>query len=207
MRISEDLKNGVWQFRSSTKEEAKQLEEIARVIPLGGVIKYDGRNDDTSLAHETDELFVLVYLKYEVDGEQRRMVLQGTTVEDKYIVNGIRNCLFFGSPKLVLVKIGSEEDPVLIFATAACKICGKRIADRLECEWRVCDACANKCEHTYEIGLLVGGDAGLSAGRYCTKCGRANPGQYVERDIEKIEQIADVKIILRSRSDRSSEDK
>lgn len=198
MRISENVEKGVWQFRPSTDEEVKQLEEIARVIPISGELKYDGRSDDTSLANESDEWFVCVHLKYEVDGEEKTLKLIGTDIPDKYVVNGIRNVLYMGSSsKLVLVELGSDADGiVLTFANTTCKICGKHVGRRVECDWRVCDDCAEKCDHMYDVGLVLSeGASGLGAGNYCTKCGRGKPGQYIERDRGKIERITGIKII------------
>ncbi len=117
------------------------------------------------------------------------LVLRGSTEEDKYEVNSIRNtCFHGGSSGLIFLGTLEVDGKTAIVTTAKrCKHCGAQMIRYDDCEWNTCDACAVKCEHNYVHGAIHGGNTDIGVGEYCNKCGRGKPKAEGEREKTLIE--------------------
>ena len=68
-----------------------------------------------------------------------------------------------------------------------CKNCGAAIVDSGRCEWGICEACVQKCEHDYKVGAIHGARVDIGVGEFCGKCGRGKPRPEGEREKNLIE--------------------
>lgn len=106
-----------------------------------------------------------------------KLVLRGTTEEDKREVGRIRDTCFFGSGGLIFLGEVEVDGKKSITTTGMhCKHCGSGMIRYDDCEWKTCDVCAAKCEHIYVRGAIRGGGLEVGVGEFCDKCGRGKPG-------------------------------
>ncbi|MFA6294849.1 MAG: hypothetical protein WC666_00305 [Candidatus Paceibacterota bacterium] len=112
-----------------------------------------------------------------------RLTLKGTTNGDKSVICGLRDSCYFGGCSPIFLNT-SDVDGVksIVITLGFCKHCQAQMISCLECEWLTCNACATKCRHKYERGMIHGGVAGTGAmGKFCKKCGRTKPRPKNER--------------------------
>lgn len=117
-----------------------------------------------------------------------KLVLRGSTEDDKHEVNRIRDTCYFGSGGLIFIGETELDGKKSIITTAKrCKHCGAGMIRYSDCEWSTCDACAAKCEHNYVRGAIHGGGTDIGVGEFCDKCGRGKPKAEGEREKTVIE--------------------
>ena len=189
MHIIEDDKKGTITLCPTNAEEKRAVIFIAKTVKVGQKLTYNGRGNSPDGS-------TMVYLhvggkKKEVIKKRRgdvkvikdkmfgghRFVLRGTSPEDKNSVAGIRDMCYFATTGLIyLGKAGINGSIAVVFTGGYCKLCKSPMIDIGRCEWKVCEACAAKCDHNYISGFVHGGPAGaLATGSYCDKCGRGKP--------------------------------
>ena|SRR3989344_848223 len=185
--------------------EANEEQTIASIVAMlkpEDKLSYGGRGQDGD-----DDKFCTVHLhvggrkekKSETSGnvtvistehvDSVELVLRGTTEEDKHEVGRIRDMCYFGSGGLIFIGETEVDGKKAIVTTGLrCKHCGAGMIRYSDCEWKTCDACAAKCEHTYVPGMIHGGGVGdMGVGEFCDKCGRGKPKAEGEREKSKIE--------------------
>ena len=117
-----------------------------------------------------------------------KLILIGTTEEDKHEVGRIRDACYFGSGGLIFIGETEVDGKKAIITTAKrCKHCGSGMIRYFDCERSTCDACAAKCEHNYVRGAIHGGGTDIGVGEFCDKCGRGKPKAEDEREKSVIE--------------------
>lgn len=186
MRIVRDEKIGTLTFVPADSKEEAAVRAITDNAKAGDMLQYKGRESD-----EGSQDFFVVHLNfgghlerreqrpgiftYDIEGGQK-FTLRGTTEDDKYAVNGIRNSLFFGSGSLtILGTVTINGVPALVVTIAYCKKCGAAMIGHRACEWEVCDACASKCHHMYKRGAVHGSNVDIAVGEFCMRCGSGEP--------------------------------
>jgi hypothetical protein len=144
-------------------------------VKLGETLRYGGREG----ANPSDPLDQRMTISFHLN--DRKINLTATDDVDEEPIRHARDAIYFGGGGLIL--LGCTESagvPTLEFAIDRCKHCSKPIVSMFECEWKTCDACADKCGHEYERGMVHGGKAGaMGVGEFCGKCGRGKPEQKV----------------------------
>lgn len=106
----------------------------------------------------------------------KRLFIVATSDEDELNLRGLRDSLFFSSGQLEFIRKTPEGS--FEFCVERCQLCASPLIVRGRCEWRTCNSCADKCEHSYVDGHVHGGDVGLfGVGKFCEKCGRTKPGE------------------------------
>lgn len=202
MRIIRDEKSKTITLLPMEIEEAETLKLIAEKGKPGEQLRYGGCSSDDpeykfcivylyfgserkDVVKEETANFKLVHRGANVGGIQ--FALRGTTEQDKYEINGIRNTCYFGSGGLIYLGKVEVDGKVGIVCTAKyCSKCGATMLGRLECEWNICDDCAKKCRHAYERGAIFGPGVDIGMGEFCGKCGRARKrGGTVKKDRAK----------------------
>jgi hypothetical protein len=202
MRIIRDQQMGTLTLVPVVPEEEQVVDAIVAKLKPNDKLSYSGRDQDGD-----DGKFCVVHLhaggheeeKVETIGNttlHRRvhvgsveLVLCGSTEEDKYQVNGIRNMCFFGTGGLIFLGATEVDGKKSIVTTGKrCKHCDANMAMRHECESETCDACAAKCDHVYKRGMTHGPHDGPGIGWFCSKCGRGKPLADGEREESAIEQ-------------------
>lgn len=101
----------------------------------------------------------------------KRIMLCYSDDTDSLAAERLRYANFYGA--CVFVHQSSTVDRIVLEPKTHCKVCKNKLG-HYECEWRICDLCAKKCEHSYVEGI------GRSDGRlvqmtFCSKCGRPDP--------------------------------
>lgn len=179
MRVIRDEKLATYTLVPIEQEEEQILASIAATIQTGDKLSYGGRGRDGE-----DDKFCTVHLH--IGGVE--LVLGGSTEDDKYEVNGIRNTCYFGSGGLIFLGVVEVDGKKAIVTTAKyCKQCGGAMINCFACEWGICDACAAKCEHLYERGSIHGPKIDIGMGEFCGLCGRGKPKAEGEREKSQLE--------------------
>jgi|CXWL01.1.fsa_nt_gi hypothetical protein len=165
--------DGMGKLTPTTDEERRAFGAWVAQLERGARLRYKGQGP-----RDGDEQFWTIVL--EAAGVRHNV--RGDDEADKFKVNGLRNVCFFGPVGgLLLVDWAFQEADVrrplayVLVSGGYCKLCGASFIDESSAEWKVCRACSEKCAHelTPEEGLTHNFSTGrLSAGRYCTKCGR-----------------------------------
>lgn len=187
MRIIKDEVSATLTFVPVEQDEEQTLISIAQILKPGAKMSYGGRDRDCG----SDKFSVVIlHAKSTVKGakkakrEEVELILRGSTEDDKYAVNGIRNTCFFGSGELIFISTIDVEGKKAIVVTAMhCKICGKPMIDSTSCECKTCKDCSAKCHHKYERGAVHGPSLEIGLGEFCSKCGRGKP--KAEGELEK----------------------
>jgi hypothetical protein len=96
-----------------------------------------------------------------------------TAATDLDAVDILREFGYFGTR--VVVSDTSTPDKITLTSVISCARCGKteEVSGGFF-EWRVCDACATVCEHTYEDGVVQAGGH-IAYRPFCQTCGRVKP--------------------------------
>lgn len=170
MRIMRDTAAGTVTFLPSTSTEREALERVSTTVPVGGRINYRGYEErvreDLELqfqigdrAHASIDLFV-----------------RGSAEDDRRAVGALRDALFCGSGELISLGVAEVDGATgHVFTCMRCKHCDHPMITRVACEWGTCDACAVKCDHAYEHGIIHGGGIDVGVGSFCKRCGRSKP--------------------------------
>ena len=181
MQIESDRVVGLLSFTAETDEEGEVLKAINSTIKFGRVLPYEGRG---GVNHPNVPLDQHMWLRFSYDVGGKKFELLATTEESEKIVRQMRDALYYGGGGLIFVGYYIRNGKHFAqFAIGACRVCHKPVISRVECEWRYCDTCAEKCEHRYERGAVHGDGVDLGVGEFCGNCGRAKP--KVEGEQEK----------------------
>lgn len=123
-----------------------------------------------------------------------KLELRGSGEDNDQEVRCIRDTCFFGAGNPIFLGTAEVDGKTAIVITMKrCKLCNSPMISMVSCEWRTCDACAAKCEHEYERGVVHGGSAGnMGMGEYCGKCGRGKPEPEDARKKDQIERELEV---------------
>jgi hypothetical protein len=116
------------------------------------------------------------------------LTLSGSTEADKYQVGSLRNICFFAGNLAYLESSRTTDGISLTLTGGSCKHCGAHMITMAECEWKTCRACASKCEHEYETGMVHGPGVDMDVAEFCGKCGRAQPHRAGEREKKPVER-------------------
>lgn len=189
MKIIRDKQQATLTFVPVDASEGQIIASIATMLKAEDKLSYGGRGRDSDNerfctvhlhagGHEEERVEtdrnVTVHRTVHVDGI--KLVLQGTTEEDKREVGRIRDMCYFGSGGLIYIGETEIDGKKAIITTGLrCKHCGSGMIRHADCEWKTCDACAAKCEHTYVQGTIHGGNLDIGFGEFCDKCGRGKP--------------------------------
>lgn len=182
MRISSDYKAGAYTIVPDTAEDTVSLKNVFAQKPFN-VLKYAGRDGDP-----TDTLYFTVG-----SPELHKFVLQGSDESSRRALGGIRDMCFFANPRLVVIEKYSSAEKLVCTGTF-CKHCGHPIIG-LAAGSEVCDACAEKCKHTYRPSMGLGYGFGQAVKLdICRACHRASP-ESIERakKLTVIERFAEAK--------------
>lgn len=202
MKIIRDKQLATLTFVPVEVDEEQVIASIAAILKPEDKLSYGGRERDGD-----DDKFCTVNLhagaREEREGKTEcnvtvtrdvhvggvKLVLRGSTEEDKHEVGRIRDTCYFGSGGLIFIGETEVDGKKAIVTTAKrCKHCGAGMIRYSDCEWSTCDACAAKCEHNYVRGMIHGGGVGdMGVGEYCDKCGRGKPKAEGERERSVIE--------------------
>lgn len=162
--------------------EEEFVASVAANFKHGEKIRYGGRRS------EENEKFVMVRLHVQPDKSDEGFLVKGSTEDDKYGVNNIRNICYFRTNGLIFLDaIDVDGKKALRLTASYCKHCNAPMATMRECEWVTCDECAAKCEHEYERGMIHGSGLEMGVGEFCGKCGRGKPPVPGEREKTPIE--------------------
>jgi len=190
MRIIRDNKAGTFTFVPTEPIEISAFDQLVNAVKKGDEFAYGGRENDGN-----SNEYLKIHLHFgsvEVDDEKvdgnitirkkvhkggTHLLLQGSSAEDKKIVNRIRDICYFGSGGLIFLETALLDNATaFVFTAKFCKHCQAPMIDRCSCEWSTCGVCAAKCEHVYVRGLVHGGSAGDGGvGEFCGNCGRCKP--------------------------------
>jgi hypothetical protein len=123
-----------------------------------------------------------------------KFTLEGTSADDKRQGGSIRDVSFFGSSGLVFLGTTEVDGKLGVILTAMfCTKCSAPMISLSAVEWRICNACAAKCEHRYVRGIVHGGKAGnMGMGEYCEICGRGKPEPEGTRQKSQLERELEV---------------
>lgn len=176
MKVLIDRQAGLVRFVPVEQEEEQEVAAILEKIVPGGFIKYGGRSTG-------DDGSIVLFFRIE---REKVLTLRGSTKEDKKAVGSIRDTCYFSSSKLTLVcKEEIDGKSSLVLTAQHCKQCQSPMIDMPSCEWGICAACAEKCEHKFVPGPVHGGKVGsLGLGEFCDRCGRGKPDGEVEKYID-----------------------
>lgn len=164
MRVQRDERAGTCTLVPTTPEERAALDRVAS-LGTGATIPYVGREGEDW----RDPRFSISFSI----GEHRLRV-HGDDEESRRVTGGIRDTCFCATSGLTY--LGTTEDGIgFRFTGGYCARCGSPIITRAACEWRVCDACAERCAHEYRRGIVHGGGIDIGVDEYCGSCGRAKP--------------------------------
>lgn len=197
MKIIRDESVGTLTLVPVETEEKETLAAIVAILKVGEKLSYHSRLPDSqnpkfgmlhfyagSQKEEKTEVRGRVRITNNVYVGGVRLVLRGSTVEDKYKVGQIRDTCYFGSGGLILLEeIKVDGQKALLLTAKYCKLCGSRMIDRVSCAWSTCNECAAKCEHQYERGLVMSGIFDVAMGEFCGLCGRGQP--HTADDLKK----------------------
>lgn len=201
MHIIRDEKQATFTFIPVEAEEEQVIKSIVEKLQPEDFIFYGGKSRDKI------DKSCIIYLHAGSHEEERsrtegkitinhwvyvggvKLTLIGTTKDDKHEVGCIRDTCYFSTGGLIFLKKTEVDDKIAIVVTAMrCKHCNAGMIDMGSCEWKTCDACAEKCQHTYSRGAIHGGGIDIGVGDFCDKCGRARPKEKNEREKSVIEQ-------------------
>jgi hypothetical protein len=180
MHIIRDEKKSTLTLVPVESEELETINLIADQASAGEKLKYAGRG---SYPDYPRDKFVTVNLEF---GDNVRLTLRGSTEADRFAINDIRNMCYYGSGKLIFLgKTTVDGATAIVVTNSYCELCGAPMATALQAESKICDACAEKCEHTYKTGLVHGPGVSMGLGEFCTICKRTKPGPLVESPSEQ----------------------
>ena len=166
MKIVSDVKLGTYTFVPKEKGEQEILSTLVKSIKPGEKLKYEGCSQDNREKKD----FRIVHL---TGPNNLKLILAGSTREDRFDVNNIRNLCFFGSGGLIFLGAMTVGDKTAIVVTGKyCKLCGAAMIDWGASEWSTCDACAAKCTHKYVRHVVHGPKVDMDVADFCTICGR-----------------------------------
>jgi hypothetical protein len=124
-----------------------------------------------------------------------KVVLQGTTEEDKNSFGVLRDTCYFGDgSSLIFLRTASLDDgrSGVVMTAILCTKCGSPAINLVACEWGICNACALVCEHQYIRGMIHGGGTNAGMGNFCSICGRTNPADTGDSKKSVLGQHLDV---------------
>lgn len=201
MKIIRDEKLATLTLVPIGQNETEIITSITEILKPGDKLSYGGRGSDGN-----DNKFCIVHLHAGAREERQNktvgsttfwhsvhvggvhLVLRGSTENDKSEVGRIRDACFFGAGGLIYIGETELNKTKSIITTAMrCEHCNSNMLERVECEWRTCNACAAKCMHDYERGPIHGGGIDIGVGEFCSKCGRGKPKTKGERKKSLIE--------------------
>jgi len=201
MRIIRNKQLATLTFVPVDVNEEQVINSIVEILKPEDKMSYGGRDQDGN-----DDKFCVVYLHAGSHDEEKsvtrgnvtyirteyiggvKLVLRGTTEEDKHEVNRIRDTCFFGSNGLIFIGVTEVDGKKAIVTIGKrCKLCKAGMIRYNDCEWSICDKCAARCEHNYVLGMVHGRGVvgGTGIGFFCDKCGRAK--LKAKRKMTKIE--------------------
>lgn len=203
MKVIRDEKLATYTLVPIDKEEEEILISIIKLLKVGDGLSYGGRGRDGD-----DDKFCMVHLHAGARRERQtktegnssvtrwvhiggvELLLRGSTEDDKYEVNGIRNICYFGSGGLIFLgEIEVNGKKAIVVTAKYCKVCGRAMINLVACEWSVCDDCDAKCEHAYVRGAVHGGGLEIGVREFCQKCGRVKPKSKGESMIDEKSQL------------------
>lgn len=169
MKVISDKKAGTWTLCPVGPDEEKAINAVIASTKKDQKLKYIGRGKD-----DEEDKFCVVHFNF--GGEKNeKLTVCGTTKDDKYGVNNIRNTCFFGSGGLVFIKETTVDGkPAIVVTALYCKSCGSPIIG-MRAEWKICDKCADECDHKYVEGPIHGPRMDVGTGEFCKICGRVKP--------------------------------
>jgi hypothetical protein len=205
MQIIRNDEAAYFTFAPTNEEEVAVLQSVIALAKPEDRMKYGGRSggDDGEpfmislhVGSQTEEVRgvegrVTSISHKQVGGVELKLL--GTTETDDTEVRRIRDAIYFGAGGATFLGSCEVDGKTAIMVTLThCKLCNAPVIDRASCEWKICKACAMKCEHQYERGAVHGGSAGdIGVGEFCGICGRAKPEPekirtkgWVERGLE-----------------------
>jgi hypothetical protein len=202
MKVIRDNKRKVFILVPVENEEQKTFAKLVSAMNKGDVFEYGGREDDGRHCK--------IFLHFGAKTKNRvkrdgcvtvrdsvltggvRVVVQGTNDDDKSEVGGLRDvCYFGGCSPIFMGPVKVQEEAGIAITLKLCKHCQAPMIGLVECEWSVCDACAKKCQHEYEKGIVHGGPAGTGAiGQFCGKCGRGKPNSVDTKKSDAEHKVA-----------------
>ena len=200
MKIIRDEKLATLTFIPVEADEEAVIASIAAMLKPEDKLSYGGRSRDRddnrfctirlyagSRIEPQSETEGLVTVTQDVHIGGVELALRGSTEEDKHEVNFIRDTCYFGSGGLIFISETEVDGKKAIITTAMrCKYCDAGMIHYGACEWRICDACAAKCEHSYVCGAIHG-SMDIGVGEFCNKCGRGKPKAEGEREKSQLE--------------------
>lgn len=201
MKIQRDEATATWTLIPVEPGEADTLAALANVMQLSDLMIYDGRDQDPDDEHSLQlNLCFGATPKRQTKKRGRitihhtdlvggvKLVLRGSSAADKVEVSEIRDTCFFATSGLQLVSIQSVDSLTTLVVTGKqCPVCGTNMFTVRACSWDICDACADRCAHQYQL-MATDGPEGLGYRPCCMTCGRPQPPVPGERQPSIIEQ-------------------
>lgn len=191
------------------RNEKRWLSLLIKTLKVGDLIKYDGREDDRD-----DHRFCDIHLRFgkwskKKEAERLRndgsyswsnvvdgykLKLSGSTEQDRYKVNDIRNGACYVGQLIFLGEVEVDGQRAIVLTIFYCPHCGVAIIDSCSCEWRTCNVCAAKCEHNWVEGLVKGGGipGGHGVGKFCDKCGRGKMPTRRQKKMSQAEHAIEI---------------
>jgi hypothetical protein len=100
-----------------------------------------------------------------------KVILDLAGIEDETALRRLSDLGWFTG---IVVDPSATRDSFRLGSAGICKVCGNQVKRGIGLEWRVCDTCAEKCDHQYVMGVgQVNGH--LAHMSFCDVCGRADP--------------------------------
>ena len=189
MKISANYDEGYFNLIPTTDREIELFGEIEKIAKPGMELLYGGASSDNEGFRIPKFNFgggmVPVVEKHGNVTIHKEKLVEGVTIslvgdseEDKSVANSIRNNTFFGKGFPTLIEVVRVEGVINIrFTSTYCEKCGHPMITFSGIQWAICDACSEKCEHTYEIGPTISGRGDIGYGEFCSICGRGNPNK------------------------------
>ncbi len=187
MKIIRDNKAATFTLVPVDKSERAVFGHLIPKLKNGDTFTYGGREDDgeyckvrlhfgSKMVEKVERVGgITVHRGVEEGGIC--LVLNGSTKKDKLEVGGMRNSCYFGACSPIFLKTTKVSGvKSLVITLKLCKHCKAPMISMHACEWSTCNACAEKCQHTYKKGMVHGAGVGdMAVGEFCTKCGRGKP--------------------------------
>lgn len=201
MKIIRNKELATLTFIPMDVDEQEIIASIAAILKPGDKLSYGGKNRDGD-----DDKFCAIDLyagareemETKIEGNITvvqnvhvggvKLVLRGSTEDDKREVGSIRDTCYFGSDGLIFIGETEADSKKCIITTGKlCKYCNARMISCSDCESGICAACAVRCPHNYVRGAIHGGSANIAVGEFCAHCNRVRPKSESKREKSLIE--------------------
>ena len=202
MQIIRDDKQGLFTLIPSDAAERAMLNYAAIKLNPNDKITYNGQvsaSDDcrNNLRFQIASIPMSItsgnftYTCYQGGME---FILKGDLEDDKGQISYLRDMCYFGKTGLTFLNIVElDGEQVIVITGKYCSQCNQTMITPRECNTKVCDGCADMCDHIFDNeGLLLGGESHFSAGVGCSKCCRAKPLPEGGREKSIVEKHLDV---------------